>query len=158
MLPEELLNEDHVEPETIRQLFPGMTDLEVEKLMVISVLRTTRAAYEDMDVFENVCYVLNDVSPDPMKTEGCPPEFIWKAIETIKKIYPTVEFSEEILQYIKFAFIDNGYKFFPEDIGLPNLELEDIKTLAMHGPFPLEETPTGIQAIKYLKLTTNETK
>lgn len=153
MLPQDLLLEDYIEPETIKHLFPGMSDIEREKLQVISVLKNTRAAYEDMDVFENACLVLNGISPDVNKTEGVLPEYIWKTIKIIKKMYPDIELSDEVKTYIKYIFTDNGYYFFPEGIGIDNPILEDVKTLAIHGPFPLAETFFGIQAAKYLKLT-----
>jgi len=152
MLPQDLLKEDHIEPETLKQLFPGMTDIEREKILVLSVLKSTRAAYEDMDVFENVCLVLNGISPDIDKTEGCIPEYIWNTIKIIKQLYPEIELSDEVKAYIKFIFNDSGYYFYPEEIGIDNPILEDVKTLAERGPFPLEENFHGIQAIKYLKL------
>lgn len=152
MLPEDLLKEDYIEPETIKQLFPGMSDIEREKLQVLMVLKTTRAAYEDMDVFENACMVLNGISPDVNKTEGCLPEHIWKTIKIIRSMYPEIELSDEVKEYIKFIFNDNGYYFYPENIGLENPILDDVKTLAEHGPFPLAENFHGIQATKYLKL------
>lgn len=152
MLPQDLLQEDYIEPETIKQLFPGMSDIEREKLQVLMVLKTTRAAYEDMDVFENACMVLNGISPDVNKTEGCLPEHIWKTIKIIRSMYPEIELSDEVKEYIKFIFNDNGYYFYPENIGLENPILDDVKTLAEHGPFPLAETFHGIQATKYLKL------
>lgn len=153
MLPEDLLQEDYIEPETLKQLFPGMSDLEREKIMVLSILKNTRTAYEDMDVFENVCLVLNGISPDVNKMEGCLPEHIWKTIKIIKELYPDVELSDEVKAYIKYIFNDNGYYFYPENIGIDNPILSDIKTLAVSGPFPLAETFYGIQAAKYLKLT-----
>jgi hypothetical protein len=153
MLPQDLLQEDYIEPETLKQLFPGMTDLEREKLQVLSVLKNTRAAYEDMDVFENACMVMNNISPDTEKTEGCLPEHIWNMIKIIKTIYPDVELSDEVKAYIQFIFNDNGLYFYPENIGIENPILDDVKTLAQHGPFPLAETFHGIQAAKYLKLT-----
>lgn len=153
MLPQELLYEDYIEPETITQLFPGMSDIEKEKLQVMAVLKNTRAAYEDMDVFENACLVLNGISPDVDKTEGCLPEYIWKTVKIIKSMYPDIELSDEVKSYIKFIFNDNGYYFYPEGIGIENPIIEDVKTLAEHGPFPLAETLYGIQATKYLKLT-----
>lgn len=152
MLPEDLLKEDYIEPETLRQLFPGMTNLEREKILVLSVLKNTRAAYEDMDVFENVCEVLNGIIPNVDSTEGCLPEHIWKTIQVIKSMYPDIEFSDEVKAYIKFIFNDNGYYFYPESIGIDNTIIEDIKTLSIHGPFPLEENFFGIQAVKYLKI------
>jgi len=86
MLPQDLLEEDFIEPETLKQLFPGMTDLEREKIQVLSVLKNTRAVYEDMDVFENACMVLNGISPDVNKTEGCLPEHIWNTIKIIRSM------------------------------------------------------------------------
>ena len=155
MLPKDLLYENYIEPETITQLFPGMNTIEKEKLQVLMILKTTRAAYEDMDVFENVCLVLNNISPDTDKTEGTLPEHIWKVVKYIKRLYPDIEFSDSVKFYIKFIFNDNGLYFYPEGIGIENPLLEDIKTLANEGPFPLEvETLYGIQAMKYLKLTT----
>jgi len=153
MLPEDLLQEDYIEPETIKQLFPGMSEIEREKLQVLAVLKNTRAAYEDMDVFENACLVLNNISPDTDKTEGCLPEHIWKAIRIMKTMYPDIEFSDEVQAYIKYMFNDRGYYFYPENIGIDNPILEDVKTLAISGPFPLAETFHGVQAAKYLKLT-----
>ena len=118
------------------------------------VLKTTRAAYEDMDVFENACLVLNNISPDTDKTEGCLPEYIWKVVKYIKRLYPDIEFSDSVKFYIKFIFNDAGLYFYPEGIGIENPLLDDIKTLANEGPFPLKaETLYGIQAMKYLKLT-----
>jgi hypothetical protein len=155
MLPEDLFKEDFIEPETITQLFPGMSELEKEKLQVMSVLKTTRAAYEDMNVFENVCLVLNDISPDVDKVEGCLPEHIWTVTKFIKILYPDIQLSDEVKAYIKFIFNDAGYYFYPTGIGIANPLLEDIKTLAMHGPFPLSETLHGIQAAKYLHITNN---
>jgi len=154
MLPQDLLQEDFIEPETLKQLFPGMSDIEREKIQVLAVLKNTRAAYEDMDVFENACMVLNGISPDVNKTEGCLPEHIWNTIKIIKSMYPDIELSDEVKEYIKFIFNDNGYYFYPEGIGMENPILEDVKTLALHGPFPLSaETFYAVQALRYLKLT-----
>ncbi len=153
MLPKDLLQEDYIEPETITQLFPGMNTIEKEKLQVLIVLKTTRAVYEDMDAFENACLVLSNISPDTDKMEGCLPEHIWKLIKYIKRLYPEIELSDDVKSYIKFIFNDNGLYFYPEGIGIENPFLQDIKTLALEGPFPLEiDTLYGIQAMKYLKL------
>lgn len=152
MTVENLLNEDYIEPETLKQLFPTMSDIEREKILVLMVLKNTRAAYENMDIFENVCMVLNDISPDVTKTEGCLPEHIWKAVKIIKYIYPNVEFSDEVKNYIKFIFNDAGYYFYPENIGIDNPIIKKVKDIANNGPFPLKETFYEIQALKYLKI------
>ena len=54
MNTDELLNidEEVVEPETMVQLFPNLASIDRQKLYVYRILRRTRAAYEDMNVFE----------------------------------------------------------------------------------------------------------
>ncbi len=44
MLPQDLLQEEYIEPETLKQLFPGMSYLEREKILVLSILKSTRMA------------------------------------------------------------------------------------------------------------------
>jgi hypothetical protein len=143
---------ENIEPETIRNTFPLLTDLEVEKLQVISLLRNTRAAYEDLHVFENAVLTLNSISPDTAKMEGCEPKHIWKAIGIINTLHKDIELSHEVLMYIKYVFNDHGLWFYPSDIGLDNPILEDVSNLAANGPFPLNEDHLGIQAFHYLSI------
>ena len=145
-----------LEPETIAHFFPMLDSLERQKLYVEKVLRTTRAAYEDMDVFENVVLVLNNINPDITKMEGCKPHHIWKAIKIIKDMNAEVEFSHEVLMYIKMICKENGLEFYPEDIGLKqNKQLySSIITRSQEGPFPLGEDFLGIQAARLLKINT----
>lgn len=64
------LNSLHiVEPDSVGDL----SSLDRQKLYVDRILNTSRVAYEDMDVFENVVLVLNDIEPDVGKMEGCAP-------------------------------------------------------------------------------------
>jgi len=49
-----LTSPDVVEPETISMMFPELVSLDRQKLQVMWLLYNTRAAYEDMDVFEKV--------------------------------------------------------------------------------------------------------
>lgn len=142
-----------IEPETIRNQFPLLSDIEVEKLQVISLLRKSRAAYEDMHVFENIVLTLNGISPDVEKVEGCEPKHIWNAISIIKSLHKdAIELSHEILMYIKYIFNDNGLWFYPEDVGLENEILTQVTDRATNGPFPLEEDYIGIQAFHYLAI------
>ncbi len=153
MLIEDLLKIPGViEPETLHKLFPKLNNLERQQVLVIKLLRETRQAYEDMDVFENVCLVLNGINPDVGKTEGCLPEFIWKALDIIQNMHPNLELSFEVTQYIKFMFIDNGYTFFHPFANIDDSMLDVVKDKAGSGPFPLEEDRLGIQAAKYLKI------
>ena len=154
MKPDELLNigDDIIEPEAVNQMFPDLGTIEKQKLYVYRVLRNTRAAYEDMDVFENVCLVLNGISPNISTMEGVSPEQIWKAMGIINELYPDIEFSHEVKMYVKMMCNEAGCYFYPENLELDNEYMPAIKKLAANGPFPLKEDFLGIQAAKYLKI------
>ena len=154
MEAEDLINSEDeiIEPETLIEEFPKLESIERQKLYVYRVLRRTRAAYEDMNVFENVFLVLNDISPNVEVREGLTPDQIWKAVGIIYGIYPEVEFAHEVQMYIKMMCNEAGCFFYPESLELENEYLPAIKKLAANGPFPLEENFLGIQAAKYLKI------
>ncbi|MBC8436850.1 hypothetical protein H8D85_00850 [bacterium] len=61
-----------------------------------------------------------------------------------------MEYSHEVLMYIKYIFNDFGMWFYPVDIGLDNPIFKEVKERALNGPFPLEEDRIGIQAYRYL--------
>ncbi|MBC8408592.1 MAG: hypothetical protein H8E12_07730 [Rhodobacteraceae bacterium] len=69
---------EHIEPETIRQLM-SLSNHDVEKTLVLDVIKNTNAVFEDMYVFENACLVLNGLTPDVTKIEGVLPYFLWTA-------------------------------------------------------------------------------
>ena len=140
------------EPETIKELYFGISDIEVQKIQVMWILKHTRAAYEDMYVFENVVLILNGINPDTEKLEGTTPEQIWKAINILKTIHPNLELSHEIKMYIKYIFNDYGLWFYPKNIGLINNIIDQVEELSINGPFPLEENYLGIQTYNYLKI------
>ena len=105
-------------PEVIQTLLPLLDEIDIEKAQVMHVLKNTRAAYEDMNVFENAVLVINGISPDVEKVEGCEPKYIWKAISVIRSLHPKLEFAHEVLMYIRFIFQEHGYSFFPPKTGL----------------------------------------
>jgi len=144
--------QEELEPETIRKFFPLMSSLEVQQIQVLKILNTTMAAYEDMDVFEDVVAVLNGVSPNIGVMEGSTPEFIWRALDIIFGLHPNLELSWDVEHYTKYIFNDNGYYFYHPKLKLENELLDDVIKKATSGPFPLEETFIGIQAGKYLKI------
>lgn len=148
----ELLEIPDLEPETIRHFFPIFTDLDVEQIQVIKVLKDTRAAYEDMDVFENAVSVLNEISPNVREMEGSSPEYIWRALDIIFRLHPDVELAWEVLMYIKYIFNDDGIYFYHPSLDLENPYFNEIKSRAEKGPFPLQEDFIGVQAAKYLKI------
>ena len=148
-----ILSPEPLEPETISQLNPTLTPQERELVLVTKVIRDTNFVHEDIDVFENAVMVINDITPSIYHMEGSKPEWIWRAVTAINTIRPDVEFSDEVLRYIKFTFNNDGIRFYPPNIGLDNPILEEVIEKATKGPFPLhDDTHINIQAIKYLKL------
>lgn len=115
-----IFNVDPLEPETVRHLFPELSSFDIVKILTTKVILQTNAAFEDMDIFENCVWVLNDITPDVYKMEGCSPLMIWKAIDNIRKIRKEFELSYEVLMYIKYIFNLHNLYFYPQDIGLDN--------------------------------------
>ena len=154
-MTKELLNlvtsQDPLEPETLKQFFPELSSMDINKILATKVLLTTNAILEDMDVFENFVYTINNIHPDITKTEGATPELIWKTIDYIKKVRKNAEFSFEVLMYIKYIFNDNGYYFYPPGIGLDDSLLNKIKE-NLKKKHKLTENFLDIQTYKYLKL------
>jgi hypothetical protein len=146
-----IFNNDILEPETLDKLFPELTSKEKEYILVIKVILTTNVIFEDMDVFENAVQVLNNISPDVTKTEGVEPEWIWYALQLIEKLRPNAKFSNEVYNYIKYIFKNNGIKFLPHIPGYKDDPYLD-KVIAQSKEKNIPETPLGIQAMKYLRI------
>lgn len=146
-----VFNNDILEPETLNKLFPELTSKEKEYILVIKVILTTNVVFEDMDVFENAVQVLNNISPDVTKTEGVEPEWIWYALQLIEKLRPNAKFSNEVYNYIKYIFKNNGIKFLPHIPGYKDDPYLD-KVIAQSKEKNIPETPLGIQAMKYLRI------
>lgn len=143
---------EELEPETLIRLFPLLGTLERQQLFVMRILRGTRAAYEDMNVFENAVAVLNGINPNVDAIEGSKPEYIWRALDLIFKLHPNLELSWEVEQYIKYINNDNGIYFYHPKLQLDNPDYKAIKDKALNGPFPLKENYLEIQAGHYLKI------
>jgi len=146
-----ITSKEPLEPETLIQLFPDLSENDRVKILATKVALQTNAPYEDMDVFENLVYILNGLNPDINKTELATPQMIWNAIEDLKKIKKDLKFSYEVLMYIKYIFNDNGYYFYPEKIGLDNPILSKIKEIAKSEK-QLKENYLDIQTYRYKKL------
>ena len=149
----ELINSNEpLEPETLQQLFPELSRLDREKIQVFKLIKSSEIIFEDFDVFENAVQILNGIEPDVQKTEGCKPEWIWKALDMIYKI-TNKKLSNEVKQYIKWNFKEEGFLFYPPLAELENPLYKEIVEKAEAGPFPLtDDSKINIQAIKYLKI------
>lgn len=157
MTANELLElNEAIEPETLTQLFPEWTEKQRVAFMALKAVVDSAAPFMDMDVFENLVHVFNDIEMVPFQTEGCLPEHIFFAIEKLKRIYTPVPLSHEVKTYIKYWLTDAGIYFVPEDIdNFPQPEWYDRMVMkAENGPFPLknEDDFIEIQAYKYLRI------
>ena len=157
-LVELLQSPEPLEPETLSQLFPELDLMDREIALVTKVILGTNFVFEHMDVFENAVTVLNNISPDVNKTEGIRPEWIWKALPVIVRLRPGMEFSNEVIKYIKWIFTDNGIKFMPPVTLIPGAEGSDVTTdfynkiVELSKQRNIPETPEGIQAYHYLRI------
>lgn len=153
MTVKELINmEEPLEPETLKMLYPEMSTLEREQILVCRIIKNTRMVEEDMDIFENAVHVLNGMSPNVERMESCLPEHIWYALEKMKRI-KKIRLSNEVKTYIKYIFKTNGCTFVPEGYGLgEDGTLDNIKRIASEGPFPLSETSEHIQVFRYMAI------
>lgn len=146
--------QEELEPETLKDLFPNLSSKDRQKLLALRLLRHTRAPYEDFYVFENVCHVINDIEPSVDRSEGCSPGQIWYIFNVIRRLFDgsVPDLADEIKEYIRFCHKDNGLQFYPPNIGMENSKLEEVKDKAGKGPFPLTEEPLDLQAMHYLKI------
>jgi len=147
-------SDEVLEPETIRQLHPDITETEFNKTMAMKVLISTRGFWEDMYEFENMVIALNGRVPDPQQMQGCMPEEIWYALEIAHKLHPEREFADEIIEYVKYFFNQEGVYIYPAFFPISNPYYSKAVYLAENGPWPLDETVEGIQAAKYLIIKT----
>jgi len=144
--------EDILEPETIRQFEPDMSEEEVNLILASATLRKTRVFWENYNSFEDIVQALNGMVPNPYVLQGTTPEQIWYALEIAHELFPEREFAPEVLKYIEFMFNEYGVFIYPSYLPIDNPYLSRAVYLAQNGPFPLGETTEEIQAAKYLAI------
>ena len=151
-LAEVLISDEAVEPETIRQLFPSLSEKDIEKIHAARTVLHTRYPFEDFYIFEDVVLALNNETPDFTTLQGCTPEQIWYGVYMINKLRPNVEFSWEVHMYCKMMCNEGGVYIYPPQLtDLPNPYYERAKELAAKGEVG-EESIETIQAAKYLAI------
>lgn len=151
----EIIRSDEIlEPETLRQIHPELTEKEFNEVMAIAIIMKTRFPWENMFAFEDIIHALNGRIPDPTRIEGCLAEELWYGLDILHRLFPDREYAIEILKYIEFWFHEEGVFIYPEYLPFANPLLETAKYKAEHGPFPLGESEQEIQAAKYLLIQT----
>ena len=153
LLQEFIKSNDILEPETLRQLFPELSEEEFNKTMALKLLTHTRHFFENFYAFEDMVLALNGVPPDFTKIDGCTPEQIFYAVSLADKLRPGLEYSKEVQIYVKFMCNESDVFIYPPSIGLDNPYYKEAKRLSVEGPFPLDESSTEhIQAGKLLAI------
>lgn len=154
MEPYEIIKDsDFYEPETIRMLFPQLTDKDVEQLLVLQAIATNSAFFQDMFVFENAVLALNGIKPELGFLQGCTPEQIWYAVKIIHKYFPSRVYSFEVKEYIKFMSNQQGVFIYPPEIF--DVENNPYYAHAEHlskSKILSDETTEEIQSAKYLDI------
>jgi hypothetical protein len=158
----EISKKELVEPETIRQLFPNISEEEFNKLEAIITIKTSNYPFENMYAFENTVRALNDIIPRIDMMEGAEPSWIWYTCNIMQKLRPNMELEKEIIEYIIKIFTDNGIYFLHPYIIENNKENLDTRWADIYkaakykadtGPFPIEATSLlNRQAIELMKM------
>jgi len=120
-----IMSTEEIEPETIRQMFPTLNELDIEKVHAARLIIHTRFPFEDFYVFEDTVLALNGSTPDFSILQGCTPEQIWYAVDIMTKLRPQVEFSWEVQAYCKWMSNDAGVYIYPpvfDDLDNPYYE------------------------------------
>ena len=100
-----------VEPETIHRLFPKLTDEEFNKIEAMITIASSNYPYENFYAFENVVRALNDIVPIVDMIEGAEPKWIWYACNIMERLRPNMELSQEVVEYVKKIYSDEGIYF-----------------------------------------------
>lgn len=143
-------SDEILEPETVRQVYPDITEAEFNKIMAIAALYKSRHFWENFYSFEDIVLGLNGVIPDFSQLQGATPEQIWYAIDLADKMIPGREYATEVKLYVKSMFNEVGVYIYPQSLEIENPFYVKAVELANNGPFPLGESVEEIQATKYL--------
>lgn len=152
-----LKEKEAVLPETIRMLFPYLTEEELDKVQAINTLLHSSQPYENMYIFEKIVLALNGQRPDFTVMEGATPEQIFYAFYVIGKLHKNFYFDWEVKQWVKYSLEREGVFFTPPELNFTNdnaiISYDKIKEKAKSGPFPLgDDSILDIQASKMLSI------
>lgn len=144
MKPHEILTvKEFYEPETIRFLFPQLTEEEQEQLQVLQALTYNLAFWQDPFVFENAVLSINGVKPEVGFMQGCTPTQIWYAAYLVNQAFPDREYEPEIKTYIRFMSNQQGVYIYPPQIFKESENPYYKKALELEA----ENTPLGDSSI-----------
>ena len=66
--------DEFIEPESIRQLYPTLSEIDFNCLMALLTIKTSNAPFENFYIFEKVIRSLNNIVPDFQIVEGNSPK------------------------------------------------------------------------------------
>jgi len=145
-----ILDTEPIEPETIRTLIPGLSEIDYNKIFAVRTLLYTRFFYEDMYIFEDIVLSLNNQLPDFTYLQGCSPQQIWYAVSIASKLRPKIEYSWEVQMYARWLSNEGGVFIYPPEFhDLDNPYYWKAVELANIGQID-NDSPESVQAAKYL--------
>jgi hypothetical protein len=149
--------EEAVLPETLRMLFPALSEEDLEKLQAINTLLHSSQPFENMYIFEKIVLALNGQKPVFSVMEGATPEQIFYAFYIIGNLDSNFYFDWEVKQWVKYTLEKEGVFFLPPELNYqdktPIISYIQIKEKAKSGPFPLgDDTLVDIQASRWLSI------
>lgn len=139
-----------LEPETLRQVHPEYSEADINRILALATLYKSRAFWENLYYFEDITQALNDRIPSVSQIQGCMAEEIWFSLETVHKIFPDIEYADEVIEYIKYFLNQDGVFIYPPYLPIDNPYYSKAVYLSTQGPFPLGESIEEIQAAKFL--------
>ena len=163
MILDSILNNNNieiVEPETIRRLFPHLSEEDLNYYQAQITAKTCNAPFENFYAFENVVRATNRIIPVVGMIEGAEPKWIWHSCKMIEKLRPDMEMSHEVIEYIKHIFSEDGICFLPSSVKNTEIDLsawhqvyKAAEYKAENGPFPIEpDSFIDRQALELMKL------
>lgn len=142
-----------IEPEILRKRAPLLTEEEFNKYMAMFTIENSNVVFENFRYFAAIVLALNNIIPNFTVYEIPEPKHMWYAIKEIKKLRPTMEFSEEVKQFVKIASNEQGYYIYPPELDLENVYYEKALKILNNAVFPLsDDTTEEIQAAKLLEI------
>jgi len=125
-----------------------------DKIMALKVIYKIDYFWEHFHVFEKVCVVFNDREAFFNQVQKLMIEEIYFANYVANKLRPNMEYSPEVIEFIKVNFKEEGQIYSPKELDVfGNYKIIEpvVKRIKQDG-FPENPTSVEIQAITLIRL------
>lgn len=122
-----------------------LSEAELEKIFVLKALRVYSHLLDDAFVFEKTVYVLNDVKPNIESLQPPTVLHIAKAVKFINQLYPTHQWSHDVIYYIAHIAHEEGWATLPSILKFADHALVELQPETPE----LDEDQHKLQALKH---------